>query len=105
MSILGEIEVVYLAIFTLIGLITILTYTNKMSVGIALLSLIFGIIICIIFAPYMQLIITPIGYVIFYGYTPTNFIIAGIAHLISLFFMLGVSIYNLVVSGGKITWA
>ena len=102
---LAQIEIIYLAIFTLISLIAILTYTNKMSIGIALVSIIIGSIICYVFAPYMQLVISPIGYVITYGYDITYFIIAGILHLISLIFIVSVALYNLIVSGGKITWA
>ena len=102
---LAEIEIVYLSIFTLISLIAILAYTEKMSVGIAMLAIIFGAVICFIFAPYMQMVITPIGYAIFYGYGITNLVLAGTYHLVSLIFMLVVAIYNLIVSGGKITWA
>ena len=102
---LAQIELIYLSIFSLIGLIAILTYTKKMSVGIALTSIIFGSTICYVFAPYMQMIIKPIGYVIMYGYSINWFVGVAIFHLISLIIMLGVASYNLIVSGGKIAWA
>jgi len=102
---LAQIEMIYLAIFSLMALITILAYIEKMSIGIAIMSIIFGSIICYIFAPYMQIIVSPIGNWIIYGYGIDYFIIVGIAHIISLVFLVAVALYNLIVSGGKITWA
>lgn len=102
---LAQIEIIYLTIFALIALISILAYTNKMSIGIAIMSIIFGSIITYIFAPYMQMVITPIGNWLIYDYTLTFFVVAGILHLISLIFMLFIASYNLSKSEGKITWA
>lgn len=102
---LAQIELTYLIIFTLITLIIILAYTNKMTVGIAIMSIVFGSLICYIFAPYMQLVISPVGDYIFYGYSLSFFVISAIAHIISLVIMLIVALYNLLISGGKITWA
>ena len=102
---LAQIELIYLSIFSLITMITILTYTEKMSIGIGLMSIIFGSIICYIFAPYMQMIISPIGNWIIYNYNLSYFVMAGLLHIFSLVFLVGIAIYNLIVSGGKISWA
>lgn len=100
-----QIEIIYVMIFSIIALMTILAYTSKMSVGIALMSIIFGSVICYIFAPYMQLIISPIGNWIFYSYDLNLVVFVSLIHIFSLVFLLLVAMYNLIVSGGKITWA
>lgn len=102
---LPQIEILYAMILSITAFFGILSYTRKISVGIALLSIIFGVGISLLMAPYMQLVIAPIGDYLFYGYTLNTLIIVSIFHLISMIAMIFVAGYNLIRSGGKITWS
>lgn len=102
---LPQIEILYAMILSITAFFGILAYTRKVSVGIALLSVIFGVGMSLLMAPYMQLVIAPIGDYIFYGYALNTIIIASIFHLLSMIAMIIVAGYNLIASGGKITWS
>jgi len=99
------IELMYVISFALISLFGILAYTEKMSVGIALISIGIGIVIAWYFSPYMSIAITPIANWIMYGYDITWHTIVAVGHIVSLLGMVLVAGYNLFASGGKIIWA
>lgn len=98
-------EILYIITFGLIMLFTILAYTKKMSIGIALISLITGVGIAWLFSPYMTIAITPITNWVVYGYTFTWYTFVALAHLISLFALVIIAGYNLLRSKGEIIWA
>lgn len=99
------IEILYVISFGLIALFTILAYTRKMSIGIALISILAGLGIAWLFAPYMEIVISPIGNWIIYGFALDWYVIVAIAHLVSLFTLVIIAGSNLFRSGGKIIWA
>lgn len=98
-------EILYATIFSIISFFILLVYFDKMTGGLALLSIIAGVIIAILFNPYMILVITPIGYAAFYGYSINLYVISCLYYSIAIFIMLVVFIYNFKRSGGKIRWA
>lgn len=98
-------ELAYLILFSCIFIIGILGVTRKMSMGIALSGIGAGLIIAWIMAPYMEVVMTPIGQAIFYNGVWTISAILGLAHLVSLIAICILAGYNLMSSGGKITWA
>ncbi len=99
------IEILYVMTFGLITLFSILAYTKKMSIGIALMSALAGIGIAWSFSPYMAIAITPIINWVIYGYAITWHTIVAVSHLGSLIAMVAIAGYNLYISGGKIVWA
>ena len=99
------IEVVYVTIFAIITLFTILTYTRKMSTGIALMSLVTGVAIAWLFIDYMNMLIQPLNNVIFYGYPWSLFTLMVLTQIILFCIAIAIRGYNLFTSGGKIGWA
>lgn len=99
-----QLELVYILTFTFIMLFSVLAYTKRMSVGIALLSMITGVGITWLFAPYMNLALAPFINWVMYGYVLNWITVVSIAHLVSLFAMVGIAGHNLIKSGGKIIW-
>lgn len=99
------IEIVYLTIFAIITLFTILAYTRKMSTGIALMSLITGIGVSWLFIDYMNLLIHPLSNAIFYGYGWSLLTIMVLTQIILFCIAIAIRGYNLFTSGGKIGWA
>lgn len=100
-----QIEIIYVIIFAIITLFTILAYTRKMSTGIALASALTGIGVAWGFSPYMELLIRPLGNVIFYNYAWTLLAFMVLINIILLFLLVSIRGYNLSQSGGKIGWA
>ena len=98
-------EILYIITFALVMLFSILAYTKKMSIGIALISLITGIGVAWLFSPYMSIAIAPITNWVVYGYAFTWYTLVAVAHLVSLFAMVIIAGYNLLRSEGKIIWA
>jgi hypothetical protein len=102
---MNNIELAYLIIFSVISLIAILTITRKMSMGIGLTAIGTGLIIAWILSPYSVIIMHPVGQALFYGGEWNISAILGIVHLASLVYITLVAFYNLLASGGKISWA
>lgn len=100
-----QIEILYVVTFTLIMLFSVLAYTKKMSIGIAIISMITGLGIAWLLAPYMQIALSPLVNWIVYGYVFTWHTGVALAHISTLFIMVGIAGYNLLHSGGKIIWA
>lgn len=86
-------------------IVGIMTYTKKMSIGIALFGMICGFVLAYIFAPYTEIVMNPIANYLQYNYSLTLIVILGIGHLISSMYLCGVAFYNLIVSDGEISWA
>lgn len=99
------IELSYMLMFMFLILFGILGITRKMSAGIAMASIAAGFGISYYLAPYMALVINPLGNSIAYGYSMGVVEWIGVAHLGSIVFMVLVAAYNLISSGGKIVWA
>ncbi len=99
------IEISYMILFAVIAIIAILTITRKMSLGIGIIGIALGFIIAYVLAPYMSIVIYPVGQAMFYGGSWGLPAILGIAHLASLIVMVGIAGYNLLSSGGRIIWA
>ena len=104
-SMITTIEISYAIAIAMIVLFGVLTYTKKMSIGVALFSAMTGLGISYYLAPYMQSVITPVGNAVIYGYSwgLTEILAAG--HLISIAAMVFVAGYNLVASDGEVIWA
>jgi len=99
------IELAYVILFACITIIGILGVTRKMSIGIAITGIGLGLGISYILAPYMTIVMGPVGEAIFYGGNWTLAAILGLTHLITLIAMVIHASYNLMSSGGKIIWA
>jgi hypothetical protein len=99
------IEISYMILFAVIIIVAILSITRKMSLGIGLAGIGAGLLIAWVMAPYMNIVIGPIGEALFYGGNWTIAAIVGIVHLGTLIAMTGMATYNLMSSGGKIIWA
>lgn len=100
-----NIEISYMVLFACITIIGILGATRKMSMGIALIGIGLGLAVAWVLAPYMAIVIEPVGQAIFYGGNWTLGAMLGIIHLATLIVMVGMAGYNLASSGGKIAWA
>lgn len=100
-----QLEILYIIVFAIITLFTVLAYTRKMSTGIALFSLLTGIGIVWTFNQFMQMMINPLSNVIFYGYSWTILTFMVLVNIILIIIALIVRGYNLTISGGKIGWA
>lgn len=99
------IELIYWILFSMIAVITILTSTRKMSLGIGIVGILLGLGIVYVFSPYMNIVIQSVGTAVFYGGAYTLPVMLAIGHIISLMAIVVVAMYNLVASGGKIIWA
>lgn len=102
---MNTIELIYVILFSVISMIAILTITRKMSVGIGLTAIATGLIIAWIMSPYMEIVMYPVTQSLFYGATWGIPAILGVIHTASLIYIAIVGFYNLIASGGKITWA
>lgn len=100
-----NIEISYMVLFACIIIIGILGATRKMSLGIAIIGMGLGLLVAWILAPYMAVVIEPVGQALFYGGSWGYMAILGIIHLATLIIMVGMAGYNLASSGGKIAWA
>lgn len=100
-----NIEISYAILFASIAIIAILTVTRKMSMGIGIVGIALGFAISLILAPYMTMVITPVGQALFYGGDWSLAAILGLTHLASMIVLVGMAAYNLISSGGKIIWA
>jgi hypothetical protein len=99
------IEIMYMILFACIVIIGILAITKKMSIGIGLVGVGTGLLIAWLLAPYMSIVIGPVGQAIFYGGDWSMQAILGVIHLSTMIVMTGMAGYNLMSSGGKIVWA
>jgi len=100
-----QIELIYVILFSIITVIGILGATKKMSMGIALIGIGLGLTIAYIFAPYMEIVMSPLTQAIWYGATWGLGAFLAVGHIASLIFLVVVAAYNLMSSGGKIVWA
>lgn len=100
-----NIEISYMVLFACIIIIGILGASRKMSLGIAMIGMGLGLIVSWVLAPYMSIVIEPVGMAIFYGGTWGIMAILGLIHLATLIIMVVMAGYNLASSGGKIAWA
>lgn len=100
-----KLEILYIIVFAIITLFTVLAYTRKMSTGIALFSLLTGIGIVWTFNAYMQMMITPLSNVIFFSYEWSYLAFMVLVNVILIILALIVRAYNLTITGGKIGWA
>ena len=100
-----NIELAYWILFSIIAIIGILTFTNKMSFGIGIIGLLAGFVISYLLAPYMNIVMQPVGQAIFYGGAFTFPVILAIIHFILMVIAVFVAIYNLMSSEGEIIWA
>lgn len=102
---LTNIEITTIITVALLILFGILTYTKKMTVGIALISLLGGIVVAWLFASYNQLVISAFSNAIWYNYPWTLFAVLGLLHMLSMFGLVIMAGYNLYISEGKVIWA
>lgn len=100
-----NIEISYAILYSIVIITLILTITRKMSMGIGIVGIGLGLGIAYILAPYMSIVIEPLGQALFYGATWTIPAYLGAGHLITLLGLVGMAVYNLLSSGGKIIWA
>ena len=100
-----NIELAYWILFSIIGIIAVLTATRKMSFGIGMVMIGLGFIATYFLSAYMSIIINPVGQALFYGANWTIPAILGALHLTTLILIVVMAGYNLLSSGGKIIWA
>lgn len=100
-----QIEITYMILFAVALITLILTWTRKMSVGIGLCGIGLAFAIGFIIAPYSSLIMNPVSWAIAYGGSWTLSAILGVSHILSMCFIAGIGVYNLMMSKGKIIWA
>jgi len=79
-------------------------YFEKVNWFTALLGIIGGFGIAYYIAPYTSLIMTPLSNSLWYGYDWGMIEYFALAHLITLFIMSIIALYNLYMSNGKKLW-
>lgn len=100
-----NIETSYAILIGVVIILTILTVTRKMSLGIGLIGIGTGFGIAFLLAPYTEIVMSPVGNAIIYGGAWTINVILGVAHLATMIIIVIIAAYNLMASGGKIIWA
>lgn len=100
-----NIEIAYWVLFAIISVIAILGITRKLNIGIALAGIVLGLIVAWLLAPYMEIVIYPVGQALFYGGSWSIPALLGLIHLATMIIIVGEAGYNLSISGGKIVWA
>lgn len=99
------IEILYLIPIIFLIAVLIATIYGKLSLPIAFIAVIFGIILAWLLAPYTSLIMAPLANSIWYGYVWTWLEVFALLHIVSVFSMAGIGMYNLYLSGGIKIWA
>lgn len=99
-----QIELLYAIPIGLLIALGIATWLGKLNFGIALIGLLSGIGIAWAFSSYIDVAITPLSNVIWYGYAWSIYAIMVLIHIILAFLMMFVAGYNLYRTGGKAVW-
>ena len=100
-----QIELLYALPIGILVLTAFGMWYRVLNPVIALLSVLTGIAIAWLFAPYTTLIMTPLSNTVWYGYEWTLIEALALTHLATIFTMVGVAVYNLYRSGGGKLWA
>lgn len=100
-----SIEILYAIPIGILIAVLIASFYGKLTLPIAFVGVIFGIILAWLLAPYTSLVMGPLANTIWYGYKWTILEALGLLHLISVFFMASVGVYNLWRSDGVKIWA
>jgi len=79
-------------------------YFDKVNWFTGLLGIVAGFGITYYISPYSDLIMTPLSNSLWYGYSWGLFEYLGLIHLITLFVMCFMALYNLYMSNGKKLW-
>lgn len=99
-----NIDLIYMIpiVFSVIAIIGM--YAEKINWFVGLIGIIGGFGISYYIAPYTDLIMTPLSNVLWFGYNWSLFTGLAMAHLISIFVMSSIAMYNLYMSNGKKLW-
>lgn len=98
------IDLIYM-IPIIISVIAILgLYFEKVNWFTALIGILIGFGIAFYIAPYTDLIMTPLSNSLWHGYGWGWIEYLALTHLITLFIMCGIALYNLYMSNGKKLW-
>lgn len=100
-----QIELVYAVLIGLLISVAVATYFRKLTLGIGLFGLLAGIGIAWFFADWMTMVMTPMSNSLWYGYDWGLLEILALVQIITMCAMVGMALYNLYKSGGKIVWA
>lgn len=96
----------FLPIFMLI-FATLLAYYEKITIPIAVFSIIISTGIALAFSSMHAIILTPMVNALWYGYSwtyPNYLPILALAYVVSLFLLSGMAVYNLIRTHGKSLW-
>ena len=100
-----SIEILYVIPLGILIAVLIASFYGKLNLPIAFIGVISGILLAWLLAPYIALVMGPLTNTIWYGYDWTLLEAIGLLHIISVFSMAGVGLYNLWRSGGVKIWA
>lgn len=100
-------DLLYFLPITMLILASIMAYYKRITIPMAIFGVLISLGITVLFAPYQAIVLTPLVNCLWFGYSwtfPAYLPIIALAHVISLFTMGILAIYNLYISHGKSLW-
>lgn len=98
------IELLYLIMFIIMFLIALAGYFGVVNEWIVLAGVIAGSVLVFIISPFTDLVISPLGNVLLYGYDWTILIYAIVYNVAIMFLLVVRAFYNLYLSKGRKIW-
>jgi len=99
------IEILYLIPISIMIAVIIATIYGKLTLPIGVIGIGIGIMMAFFLAPYTAVVMQPLANTVWFGYQWTMLEVMALLHLISVFAICFVAIYNLYRSGGIKVWA
>ena len=100
-----QIELLYGLPIGILILTAIAMWFKVLNPIVALLSILAGIGVAWLLSPYTALIMTPLANSLWYGYSWGFLEALALMHIVTIFGMVGIAVYNLYRSGGGKSWA
>lgn len=99
-----QIEIIYAMLIGLLLAVAIASYYGKLNMGIGLIGILGGIGVAWLLADYTSLVMTPLANSLWYGYSWGLLEILALLQIITFIVMVGLALYNLYKTKGKVIW-
>lgn len=99
-----EIEIIYLIAFTLISIVGLGGYLGYLNWFTTISAVVMGFVMVMLISPFTELVITPFGNSLLYGYEWGLYEYAVLVNIILMLLLPIHAMYNLYLSNGKKLW-
>lgn len=99
-----QIDLLFLIPLMVLLITAVATWYQKLNLWVAFIGTLTAFGITYWLAPYQELVLNPLTSSLWYGYSWGYLEIVTAIHIITLFIMSGIAVYNLYMTGGKKIW-